>query len=194
MWPSAAPAQSPTNAKPPTRTVERQILTSTSLPAIRIRFEHPFKYIGTQNFILYERARAEQFFFVDADKGRRIKRMYMLQFEGYLPQVNATYDYPVAETVSLGGQTYIVNAETVPSISAVVNQNPQSDVARAVEFLRSKGYTLSDSVAYNRFVRLVDDAKRNEFIMVYIEAATSAAPPDKAFSARAQKGFVVLNK
>jgi hypothetical protein len=63
-----------------------------------------------------------------------------------------------------------------------------------VEFLRSKGYTLSDSVAYNRFVRLVDDAKRNEFIMVYIEAATSAAPPDKAFSARAQKGFVVLNK
>ena len=75
----------------------------------------------------------------------------------------------------------------------VVRAMPR-DVARAVTFLHSKSYSLTDSVTYERFVRLVDDAKRNEFIMIYIEPATNAAQPDKAFSARAQKGFAILTK
>jgi hypothetical protein len=46
-----------------------------------VRFDQRFKYIGSQKFILYDRAQVEQHFFVHADEQRRIKRMYMLQFE-----------------------------------------------------------------------------------------------------------------
>ena len=178
-----------------TRQVERQVLTSTYLPSIRIKFDDKFKYAGTQKFILYEKAQVEQYFFVDADSQRRIKRMYMVQFEGYLPGIDAAYNYPVTETVTLVGQTYIVNAESIPNVSAVLKQDPQSDAARAASFLESKGYTISESIRFQRFVRLLDQAKRNEIIMLYIEdaGASSAGENDgKQFLARALKGFTIL--
>ena len=99
-----SPAQTESNQM---RRVKGQVLTSTSLPPIRIKFDKAFKYVGSQSFMLYDRAQVEQHFFVNADKQKRIKRMYMMQFEGYLPNIKATYDYPVTKTVTLGGQTYI---------------------------------------------------------------------------------------
>ena len=189
-------AQSAAESKPEeTRRVEGQLLTSTSLPSVRVKFDDSFKYIGTQKFILYDRAQAEQYFFVDADNRGRIKRMYWVQFEGYLPGVDAKYDYPITETVMLGGQTYIINTETVPSVSAVLKQAPQSDAARAASFLESKGYSFSESVRFQRFVRLVDEAKRHEFILVYIEDAGASSQQKKVgkeLLARALKGFTIL--
>src|SRR6266702_840712 len=56
------------------RRVKRQLLTSTSLPPIRIKFDKAFKYVGSQSFILYDKSQVEQHFFVNADKQKRIKR------------------------------------------------------------------------------------------------------------------------
>src|SRR5437016_11772896 len=114
LWSSLALAQSPTKTESnQMRRVKRQVLTSTYLPSIRVRFDKRFKYVGSQKFVLYDRAQVEQYFFVDADSQQRIKRMYMVQFEGYLPNINATYDYPVTTTINLGMKTYIVNAESI---------------------------------------------------------------------------------
>jgi hypothetical protein len=180
-----------------TRRVKGQVLTSIYLPSIRVRFDKKFKYVGSQKFILYDRAQVEQHFFVDADNQQRIKRMYMVQFEGYLPNINATYDYPVTKTINLGGQTYIVNAESISNVSAALKQNPQSDVARAASFLESKGYRVSESIMFQRFVRLVDEAKRNEFILLYVEDEGAGASFEREiatqeFSSRALKGFTIL--
>lgn len=177
------------------RVVKGQVLTSTSLPAIRMRFDKRLKYVGSQKFVLYERARAEQHFFVDADARGRIRRMYMLQFEGYLPGIDASYNYEAKETVKLGGVDYIVNVENVPNVAAALAQQPESDAARAVEFLKTKGYSVGESVRFQRFVRLVDDSKRNEFIMLYVEDAGTSQPDEKAmreFRERALKGFAIL--
>lgn len=195
---SAALAQSAVNTKPEqTREVKEQVLTSTYLPSIRLRFDDNFKYVGMQKFILYEKAQVEQYFFVDADGQQRIKRMYMVQFEGFLPGINATYDYPVTETITLGGQTYLVNAESIPNVPAALKQIPGSDVARAASFLESKGYRTSESIRFQRFVRLLDEAKRNEIILLYIEDASAGASSaqeneGKEFLARALKGFTIL--
>jgi hypothetical protein len=178
-----------------TRGVKGQVLTSTYLPPIRIRFDKRLRYAGSQKFILYDRAQAEQHFFVDADARGRIRRMYMLQFEGYLPGIDATYNYDAAETVRLGGVDYIVNAESVPNVAAALAQNPQSDSARAVEFLKGKGYSVGESVRFQRFVRLADESKRSEFIMLYVEDAGTSQDEEKAmreFRGRALKGFTVL--
>jgi hypothetical protein len=178
-----------------TRVVKGQVLTSSKLPQIRIRFDKRFKYVGSQTFVLYERARAEQHFFVDADAGRRIRGLYMLQFEGYLPGVDASYSYEVKETLKLGGVDYIVNVESVPDVKAALGQQPESDSARAVAFLEGKGYHVPESVRFQRFVRLADESKRNEFIMLYIEDAGTTQADEKAmreFRARAPKGFTIL--
>jgi hypothetical protein len=191
-------AQSPTNPETnQMRPVKHQVLTSTYLPSIRVRFDKRFKFVGSQKFILYGRAQVEQHFFVDADKQRRIKGMYMVQFEGYLPNVNATYNYPATKTVNLGGHTYIANAESIPNVSAALKQDPQSDVTHAASFLESKGYRIGESIIFERFVRLVDEAKRNEFILLYVEdtGTGASAENEKAsqeFLSRALKGFTIL--
>jgi len=179
------------------RSVKGRVLTSTYLPPIRVRFDKKFKYIGSQKFILYDRAQVEQHFFVDADDQKLIKRMYMVQFEGYLPNVDAVYDYPAAKTVDLGGLTYIVNTETISNVPAALSQDPKSDVARAGSFLAGKGYRISDSIMYQRFVRLLDEAKRNEFILLYIENAGAVATSENEkalqdFSSRSLRGFTIL--
>src|SRR5437764_14069327 len=76
---SSAPATPQTAAAEHSRTVKGRVLTSTAMPALRLEFDKEFKYIGNQDFILYDVARAEQHFFVDADKQGRIKRLYWVQ-------------------------------------------------------------------------------------------------------------------
>jgi hypothetical protein len=194
---SIAYAQSDVDSQ--TRRVKGQILTSASLPPIRIRFGKAFNYAGSQQFILYDRAQVEQYFFVDADKQQRIKRMYMVQFEGYLPNVSGSYNYSVTKTVSLAGQSYIVDVEVIPNVPAAIKQDAQSDVARAASFLEGKGYRIGEGIVFQRFVRLVDEGKRSEFILLYVEdlsgAGVDAAEKEKAMqelAGRALKGFEIL--
>ncbi|MGH9943203.1 MAG: hypothetical protein ACRD9R_12710 [Pyrinomonadaceae bacterium] len=189
------------------RRVSGQTLTSSALPAARITFDAAFKHVGSQKFILYERALAEQHYFVDADPEGRIRRMYMLQFEGFLPNVTAAYDYKPTKTIKVGGQEYVTESAIVPSVVAVFKRDPQSDAARAVRYLEGQGYRAGDEVMFQRFVRLLDDAKRNEFIVIYIEDMsatgrkaselldeTRAAERDKVLQGlteRALKGFTI---
>ena len=151
-----------------TRTVKDRTLTSKEVPAVRLEFSEPFKYAGGHSFILYEVANAEQHFFVDADKDGRIKRMYWIQFEGYLPSNTHTYDYKSTKTVNLGGLEFIADAYA-RNIKANPGR-PDSDGNRARAFLATKGYRLgSDEVLSQRLVHLVDEAKRNELMIIYLE-------------------------
>jgi hypothetical protein len=149
------------------RRVSGQTLTSTQLPAVRIKFDKAFKYAGNQSFILYDVANAEQHFFVDADQQGRIKRMYWVQFEGYLPSNTHTYDYK-AKTVDVGGLTFFADTQA-RNISG--NQGrADSDGSRARTFLESKGYRMaSNEVLWQRLVHMVDRSNRNELMIIYLE-------------------------
>ncbi|MGH9767650.1 MAG: hypothetical protein ACREAB_09485 [Blastocatellia bacterium] len=204
---TAIPKQS-NSAQQPSRTVKGQVLTSTETPAVRLEFDKDFKYAGGQVFILYDVARAEQHFFVDADRAGRVKRLYWTQFEGYLPENNHTYKYKVTKTVNLGGLDFIADAYA-RNIKANPGR-PDSDGARARAFLESKGYRLaSDEVLSQRLVHLVDEAKRNELMIIYMEdlsgmglTANDLAPNGRATAqwedistallSRATKGMKVL--
>ncbi len=72
LFSTLAFAQSATSTR--TRLVKGQVLTSSYLPPIRVKFDKAFTYLGTQNFVLYGRAQVEQYFFVAADSQRLIKR------------------------------------------------------------------------------------------------------------------------
>jgi hypothetical protein len=151
-----------------TRSVKGQTLTSTAMPAVRLKFDKKFKYAGGHDFILYDVARAEQHFFVDADKEGRVKRIYWVQFEGYLPSNSHTYKYKVNKSVQINGLDFIADAYA-RNIKANPGR-PDSDGSRARGFLESKGYRLaSDDVISQRLVYLVDKEKRNELMIIYLE-------------------------
>jgi hypothetical protein len=170
----------------PTRTVKGQILTSIEMPVVRLEFDKDFKYVGGHAFILYDVARAEQHFFVDADQAGRVKRLYWVQFEGYLPENNHSYKYKATKTVKLGALDFIADA-----YARNIKANPgrtDSDGSRARAFLESKGYRLaSDEVISQRLVHLVDEAKRNELMIIYMEdlSATGLTANDLAPNGRA---------
>jgi hypothetical protein len=165
-------AQDPINASPPKlRFVTGQVLTSTELPAVRLRFDKAFKYVGSQEFILYGVARAEQHFFVDADKQGRVRRMYWVQFEGYLPDNTHSYKYESKKIVTLGGLEFIADA-----YARNIKDTPpraDSDGSKAHAFLLSKGYQMkSKELLSQRLVHLVDAKKRNELMIIYLEDMT----------------------
>jgi hypothetical protein len=151
-----------------TAIVVGQVLTSNGMPSVRMKFDKAFKYVGTQSFILYDVAHAEQHFFVDADTTGRIKRMYWVQFEGYLEGNNHTYTYPVIKAVNIAGLDFIADA-MARNIKANPGR-PDSDGSRARTFLESKGYRMaSDEIISQRLVHLVDERKRSEVMIIYLE-------------------------
>ena len=152
----------------PARSVKGRTLTSTAMPAVSLKFDKDFKYAGSQSFVLYDVANAEQHFFVDADKQGRIKRLYWVQFEGYLPTNTHAYRYKVNKTINIGGLDFI--ADAYPRNMKTNPSRPDSDGARARSFLESKGYRMaSDDVLMQRLVYMVDEAKRNELMIIYLE-------------------------
>jgi hypothetical protein len=175
MFPSSSacgqtnpPAGSASVTDKPLRRVDGQVLISSRLPAVRLEFDRGFKYAGTQSFILYDVATAEQHFFVDVDAQGRIKRMYWIQFEGYLPTNAHTYNYNSTNIVKLGGFDFFADA-WARNIKGSPGR-PDSDGSRARAFLESKGYRLaSDEVLTQRLVHLVDEAKRSELMIIYLE-------------------------
>ena len=180
---------------PQTRTVKDRTLTSTQMPAVRLEFSKPFKYAGGHSFILYEVANAEQHFFVDADKDGRIKRMYWIQFEGYLPSNTHSYDYKSPKTVNIGGLDFFADA-FARNIKASPGR-PDSDGNRARAFLASKNYRLgSDEVLSQRLVHLVDKEKRNELMIIYLEdlSLMNLTAADLAKGGRAADQWEAISK
>lgn len=156
------------DAGAPARRVEGQTLVSAEKPAVRVEFGKDFKYVGGHVFILYDVARAEQHFFVDADKDGRVRRMYWVQFEGYLPTNSNAYNYKVTKSVNIGGLDFVADAY---ARNIKLNPGrPDSDGVRAREFLAAKGYRLaSDEVLSQRLVHLIGEPKRDELMIIYLE-------------------------
>jgi hypothetical protein len=174
------------------RPVSGRVLTSASMPAVRIEFGEGFRYVGGQDFVLYEVANAEQHFFVDAGADGRIKRLYWVQFEGYLPTNTHSYDYDSPTKVDIGGLEFV--ADAFPANVASNEGRPDSDGAHARAFLTAKGLKMaSDDVIMQRLVHLVDKEKRNELMIIYAEAlnGTPAAEATKGLLDRAVKGLKI---
>jgi hypothetical protein len=192
----------------PMRQIDGQTLSSSDVPKVTLKFDKAFKYVGTQSFVLYDVANAEQHFFVDAGNDKRVKRFYWIQFEGYLPNNAHTYNYQSNKVVKIGNldffaDAYARNIKATPSRAG-------SDGSRAQEFLKRKGFTIGDEIIMQRLVHLTDATKRNELMIIYMEdlspmrvtaaelapggaKTTSWAQISKALLDRAIKGMKVSN-
>ena len=148
------------------REVRGNTIISDSLPSIRLAVDSSMAYVGRQTFVLYNVANADQFFFAELD-GKRVKRFIWIQFEGYLPGINSTYDYSRDSTIALWGKTIYRNSALRATPTS--EPRPESDGARARAFLRERGLTLAPSMLYHRLVWLVDQPARNELMIIYME-------------------------
>lgn len=184
-----------TTAGKPLRPVKNQTLISKEFPAATLKFGKDFKYVGGHQFILYNVAHAEQHFFVDAGKDGLIKRMYWIQFEGYLPDNQHSYTYKGAKSVDIGGfdfiaDTYARNIRSSPG-------RPDSDAAMGRNFLAQNGYRLgSDETLSLRLLHYIGEDKRNELMIIYLEdmSAIGLTSKDVAAGGKAAAEFGMISE
>ena len=160
------------------RNVQKNLLVSESRPAIRIRVDPQFTYVGNTSFILYDIAHVEQHHFVVADARKRLERLLWFQFEGYLDNNDRHYRYPPMETMTIGGLTFLHDSDLL-NIDEDYRERPTSDSAHVVDFLQEKGYSLTGDAMFKRLVWL-DANLRNELMIIYSEdlRSTGFRPSD----------------
>ena len=154
-------------ANVPERKVAGNVIVSDHDPHVRIRLPSSVQYVGADRWILYGMADCELHAFVEADGHKNVERLYWIQFEGYIPsrpELHHTYDSP--RHANIGGLDFYV--DTWPrSKNEKIDQG--SDREHIEALLRAKKYNMPSSMAYVRFVHLLDPEKRTELMIIYGE-------------------------
>ena len=93
------------------RALRRLPPTSTQFPPVVMEFDDGLEYVGSSEFVLYGVADAAIHVFVALGDQRRVQRLYWIQFEGYLPTVDRSYDYDASQgRTEIGGHQYYEDA------------------------------------------------------------------------------------
>lgn len=153
----------------PKRTVTGNTITSDKSPAITMKVDSGLKYVGVFPFKIRDIAAGERHVWVDADKQKRIKRLFILQFEGFLEGSGQVYRYGPRNVTRLGANDYNSNGFFY-SDTEYNRERPGNEAELTRKFLEEKGYKLDAEQLLYRFYRgLPEDGNRNEFLIFYIE-------------------------
>ncbi len=151
-------------------TVQGQTITSTGFPTGTITFDPTFTYVDVDTFVLYGVARCEIHLFAEADSLRNVRRLYWVQFEGYLPEIDDSYDYSEDPRRTLiNGFTFYDNVRYYNMEAAAASRRKGSDGEHVIQLLEKNGYKLGGDLMRLRLVRL-DSASRNELMIIYAES------------------------
>jgi hypothetical protein len=164
-----------------TRFVKDNILHSNETPQIEIRIDDEFKFIGKFDFEIIATsdeyseellgkpiAAGERFVFVVTNGNDEIEKLFIIQLEGFLPDINLLYYYDFSSAELIGNNKYRHNIRFYDAEESAM-QNPVSEGALTRNFLREKGFDLDNQYMMSRFVGLASDDRKNEIIIFYME-------------------------
>lgn len=172
---------------PVQRRVQGNVLTSDFKPRAIVSFDAPFRHAGSQRFLLYGVAEAEQHFFIDADRDNKIRRYYWLQFEHYLASNDHHYTYSPTHVIEIGGLSFICDTRIYTDYAAL-RPARDSDGARGRGLLSARGFTLPGAAIRARLIHLPDNDNRSEFMIIYLEALAPDQMPSDATNEMAADG------
>jgi hypothetical protein len=155
------------------RSVSGNDLISNNDPAVILRFGPSFRYVGGQKFVLYGVADTEQHFFVETTANDKLKSVYWVQYEAYLPDKLYTYDYDDSPLrVTLNDHEFYTDTDVV-EFDSNRKRRRGTDGAAARQFLASKGYVFPNDFAYARLVYLTDESRQKELMIIFIDDLAS---------------------
>lgn len=151
---------------PPERKVAGNVITSERDPAVRIELPKAATYVGADRWVLYDIADCELHVWVEADAQKNVRRLYWVQFEGYVPSrpdLRHTYDSPKRATI--GGMDFYVDTWVRAKDTKT---RSGSDREHIDALITAKGYRVPEMM-YVRLVHLLDKEKRKELMIIYGE-------------------------
>jgi hypothetical protein len=175
-------------APAPAHTVRGNMLRVDWPGLTSIQVQRDYRYAGSQRFILRGVADAEQHAFAAVDATGAIERFYWFQFESLLPAAKGAYDYSKDTPLTIAALPWHgqVRRYTAPP-------EPEGDQAALYKLFAARGWRQPLPALRARLVYLPNPDRREELMIIYAEATTSAAPPTAKESAellqRAQAGL-----
>ena len=143
---------------------------------VAVRVPAAAAYVGSERFTLYGVADAEVHVFAEADARRRVRRLYWIQFESYLPErPELGYDYADGNRrMELWGIPTWVRAGPARTDGPV---RAGSDREHVTAILARAGYAIPLEAMNVRLVQLLDDPQgtgrgRRELMLIYAEDLT----------------------
>ena len=161
----------PAHSSSPQRYATKNTLVSESLPQIRVRVDDSFRYVGRFDFEIRDVAAGERFIFAHT-QDRKVMRLFIAQFEGFLPGIDDFYQYNFAEAGEMGGHRFRQNTYAYSNQAARL-ENPSDEAVLTAAFLRERGLELEDELMMSRFITVPDAEKRHELILSYVENVSS---------------------
>jgi len=138
---------------------------------LTVRVPDTATYVGSERFDLYGVADAEIEVFAEADKYKRLTKLYWIQFESYWPnKPDDHYDYTSDRREHHWGTTVWINSG--PNSTAA--PRPGGDRDHVQKLLERAGYKIPPDAMSVRMIRLLDDPKgtghgRRELMFIYGE-------------------------
>lgn len=167
--------------QPSTRYVEGNRIISTELPEIEIEVGGEFSYVGNFDFEIlvnsdeYPKelqgkavAAGERFVFAAVEGNRAIKKLFIVQFEGFLAENDFVYNYNFDRAEYIGDNKYRHNTWFYDS-KKLAQENPNNEGAKTRAFLQEKGFQLEDEFMMSRFVGLASEDRKHEIIIFHLE-------------------------
>ncbi len=150
------------------RSVSENKLFSHRDPSVVMQFDPSFRHIGGQKFVLYGNADTEQHFFVETTADDKLKSVFWIQFEEYLPDNSYQYDYEDSPArLRLNDYDFYLDTAAVQSNPKKRRRGTDGSLAR--QFVLSKGFTFPEEFAYARLVHLTDASRRKELMIIFID-------------------------
>jgi hypothetical protein len=149
----------------PTRTVSGNVVTSQADPSVQIQVEPKAVYVGTARFVLFGTADCEIHLFVDADASKRIRRVYWIQFEAYLP-THPTLRYTTLSSytpLEMSGLPFFQRARFGQSTDV---PRADSDAEKAYALLKQYGYAFPAETMNVTYKHFFADMRKELLLMV----------------------------
>ncbi len=147
------------------------VLISLTEPSLAIEVKDSFAFVGRHPFTIRDVAAGERFIFVDAE-GDIIQRLFIVQFEGFLPGVDDFYRYDMSASPVVANYAFRSNGYAFDIVEAIA-ANPGAESAATYPFLKSKGYVVPDNWMMWRSLAIADHARKKEIIAFYVENVDS---------------------
>lgn len=149
------------------RIVENTVVSENS-PALAIRVAPELVYLGRHAIRIRDVAAGERIVFAEHSAGD-VKRMLILQYEGFLPGIDEQYRYNLSNSPVVAGYPFRSNAYAF-DMTVSRRENPGGEAADTARFLEAKGLTFPNIWMMWRSLTVTDAARRNELIIFYVEA------------------------
>ncbi len=156
---------------PANRSVSRNVIISESNPSLAIEVDQSFTYLGRHPIIIRDVAAGERLVFADMS-GTSANRLFIVQFEGFLPGIDDEYRYNLSNSPIVAGYPFRSNAYSF-DLAQSVAANPGGESASTKKFLKTKGLTAPNQWMMWRSLTVASADKQNEMIVFYVEDAAA---------------------